>query len=75
MGMLANEILIHFDCSGIRGNDSLPATVALCVDQSFLGEVRNTTGKIALAVVELRRKVGNRIATFDGGEDLEFDSP
>jgi hypothetical protein len=73
--ILSNEVLIQFDGSGIRGNDSLPTAVPFRVEQAFLGEVGHGTREIALAVVELRRELGDRIATLDSSEDLEFDPP
>jgi len=38
-------------------------------------EVGDGTGEVALAVVELRREFGDRVAAVDVGENLEFDAP
>jgi hypothetical protein len=75
MGVLADEILVNVDCPGVRGNDPLSAAVTFRVDEPLLDEVSDSTRKIALAVVELRREFGDRVAAVDGGEDLKLDAP
>jgi hypothetical protein len=75
MGVLSDEILVDFDCPGVRGNDPFSAAVAFRVDEPLLDEVSDSTREIALAVVEFRREFGDRVAAFDGGEDLKFDTP
>jgi hypothetical protein len=75
MGVLADEVLIDFDCPGVRGNNPLSASVAFRVDEPLLDEVADGTGEVVLAVIELRRELGDRVAAFDDGEDLEFDAP
>ena len=49
--------------------------VAFRVDELLLDEVADGTGEVALAVVELRRGLGNRVAAVDRSEDLNFDAP
>ena len=75
MGVLADEILIAFDGASIRRDDSFLSPVAFRVDEPLLDEVGDGTREIALAVVELRREFGDRVAAVDRGEDLEFDAP
>jgi hypothetical protein len=68
--VLADEILIEFDGASIRRDDSFSPAVAFRVDESLLDEVGDGTREVALAVVEFRRKFGDRVAGFDCGEDL-----
>jgi hypothetical protein len=75
VGVLPDEILVDFYSPGIRGNDSLPTAVPFRVEQPFFDEVRHGTREIALAVVELRCKLGDCVAAFDDGEDFKFDTP
>jgi len=75
MGVLADEVLVEFDGASIRRDDSFSPAVAFRVDESLFGEVTDGTGKVALAVIELRREFGDRVAAVDRGEDLEFDAP
>jgi hypothetical protein len=75
MGVLADKILVAFDGTSIRRDDSFSAAVAFRVDEPFLNEVADGTREVALAVVELRRDLGDRVAAVDRGEDLEFDAP
>ena len=74
MRVLADEILIYFNCPGIRGDNAFPATVTFRVDQPLLDETSDGTGEVTLAMVELRRELRDRIAAFDSSEDLELDS-
>ena len=41
--------------------------------RALFDEVADSTGVVALAVVELRRELRNRVAAIDRGEDLEFE--
>ena len=75
MGVLADEVPIEFDGTSIRRDDSFSPAVAFRVDESLLDEVGDGTREVALAVVELRREFGDRVAAVDRGEDLEFDTP
>ena len=75
MGVLTNEVLIELDGASIRRDDSFSAAVAFRVDEPLLDEVADGTREVALAVVELRRELGDRVAAVDRGEDLEFDAP
>jgi len=75
MGVLADEVLVPFDGASIRRDDTFSATIAFRVDESLLDEVADGTREVALAVVEFRRELGDRVATFDDGEDLKFDAP
>jgi hypothetical protein len=75
VGVLADEVLIEFDGASIRRDDSFSAAIAFRVDEPLLDEVGDGTGEVALAVVELRRELGDRVAAFDGGEKLKFDAP
>ena len=43
MGVLADEVLVGFDCPGIRGNNPLSASVAFRVDETLLDEVADST--------------------------------
>jgi hypothetical protein len=40
------------------------------IDEPLLDEVADGMGYVALAVVEFRRELGNRVTAFDGGNDL-----
>jgi len=75
VGVLADEILIEFDGTSIRRDDTFSAAITFRVDEPLLDEVGDGTGEVALAVVELRRELGDRVAAVDRGEDLEFDTP
>jgi hypothetical protein len=75
VGVLANKVLIEFDGASIRRDDSFSPPVTFRIDESFLNEVGDSTREVALAVGELRRKLGDRVAAVDRGEDLEFDAP
>jgi len=75
VGVLADEVLVEFDGASIRRDDSFSPAVAFRVDESLLDEVTDGTREVALAVVELRRELGDRVAGVDRGEDLEFDTP
>ncbi len=75
VGVLADEVLVEFDGASIRRDDSFSAAVAFRVDESLFHEVADGTREVALAVVELRREFGDRVAAVDRGEDLEFDTP
>ena len=75
MGVLADEVLVAFDGASIRRNDSFSPAVAFRVDDPLFDEVGDGTREVALAVVELRRELGDRVAAVDRGEDLEFDAP
>ena len=75
MGVLADEVPIEFDGASIRRDDSFSPAVAFRVHESLLDEVADGTGEVALAVVELHRELGDRVAAVDGGEDLKFDAP
>jgi hypothetical protein len=44
------------------------------VDEPLLGEIAHHTREVALATVEFRREVGDRVTSFDGGEHLEADT-
>jgi len=57
MGVLTDEGLIDVDGSGVRGNDSLSATVAFRIHVTILAKIRNGTGEIAPAVTKLRREL------------------
>lgn len=74
MRVLEDESLVDLNSAGVRRNNPLPAAVAFLVDQPLLGEVRNCARDVALAMVELGRNVGDRVAAFDGGEDPKFDA-
>jgi hypothetical protein len=43
MGVLADEVLVGFDCPGVRGNNPLSASVAFRVDETLLDEVADST--------------------------------
>ena len=73
--VLTDEVLIEFDGTSIRRDDSFSAAVAFCIDEPLLDEVTDGTREVAFAVVELRREFGDRVAAVDRGEDLEFDAP
>ena len=75
VGVLADEVLVAFNGTSVRRGDSFSAAVAFRVDEPFLNEVADGTREVALAVVELRRELGDRVAAVDRGEDLEFDAP
>jgi len=73
MGVLADEVLVAFDGASIRRNDSFSPAVAFRVDDPF--STRSATAReVALAVVELHRELGDRVATVDCGEDLKFNT-
>jgi hypothetical protein len=73
VGVLADEILVEFDGPSIRRNDSFSPAVAFRVDESLLNEVADGSGEVTLAVVELRRELGDRVAAVNRGENLKFD--
>jgi len=73
--VLADEVPIEFDGASIRRDDPFSTAIAFRVDEPLLDEVANGTGEVTLAVVELRREFGDRVAAVDRGEDLEFDAP
>ena len=75
VGVLADEVPIEFDGTSIRRDDSFSPAIAFRVDEPLLDEVGDGTREVALAVVELRREFGDRVAAVDRGEDLEFDTP
>ena len=75
VGVLADEVPIAFDGASIRRDDAFSTAIAFRVDESLLDEVADGTGEVALAMVELRREVGDRVAAVDRGGDLEFDVP
>jgi hypothetical protein len=75
MRVLADEVLVDLDGAGIRWDDSFSSAVGFCIDEPFLDEVGDGTREVALAMVELRRELGDRIAASDRGEDLEFGAP
>ena len=75
VGVLADEVPIEFDGASIRRDDSFSPAIAFRVDEPLLDEVGDGTREVALAVVELRREFGDRVAAVDRGEDLEFDTP
>ena len=74
VGVLADEVLIAFDGTSIRRDDTFSAAITFRVDEPLLDEVGDGMREIALAVVELRREFGDRVAAVDRGEDLKFDS-
>ena len=75
MGVLTNEVLVEFDGTSVRRDDSFSPPVAFRVDEPLLDEVGDSTREVTLAVVELRRELRDRVAAVDRGEDLEFDAP
>lgn len=75
MVVLADKVLVDFDDSGIGRYDSLSVVVAFRVEEALLNEISDGTGGVALAVVELRRDLGDRVTAFDGSEDFKFDAP
>jgi len=74
VGVLADEVLIEFDGASIRRDDPFSAAVAFRVDEPLVDEVSDGTREVALAVVELHRELGDRVATVDCGEDLKFNT-
>jgi len=75
VGVLADEVLVAFDGASIRRHDAFSPPVACRVDEFLYDEVADGMREVALAVVEHRREIGNRVAGVDCGEDLEFDTP
>jgi hypothetical protein len=75
VGVLADEVLVEFDGTSLRWDYSFSAAVAFRVDESLFDEITDGTREIALAVVELRRELGDSVAAVDRDEDLEFDAP
>jgi hypothetical protein len=75
VGVLADEVLIEFDGASIRRDDSFSTAIAFRVDEPLLDEVADGTREVTLAVVELRREFGDRVAAVNRGENLEFDAP
>ena len=75
VGVLADEILIEFDGTSVRWDDSFSPAIAVRVDEPLLDEVADGTREVTLAVVELRRELRDRVAAVDRGEDLKFDAP
>jgi len=67
VGVLADEVLVAFDGASIRRNDSFSPAVAFRVDDPLFDEVGDGTREVALAVVELHRELGDRVATVDCG--------
>jgi hypothetical protein len=75
VGVLADEILIAFDGTSIRRDDTFSAAITFPVNEPLLDEVGDGTREVALAVVEFHRELGDRVAAVDRSEDLEFDAP
>ena len=74
MGVLTDEILVEFNGTSSRRDDSFSTAIAFRVDEPLLDEVGDGTGEVTLAVVEFRREFGDRVAGVDRGEDIEFDA-
>ncbi len=71
------------DVRSVSRNDSLRSRIPSVITDDrrvpfrrvLLDQFRHRTGAIALAVVDLHSERGDRVPTFDGSEDLEFDAP
>lgn len=51
--------------------EKIPYVSPTSASPSYFDEVADGTRDVTLAVVELRRELGDRVAAVDRGEDLE----
>lgn len=65
----------RIDGASIRRADLFSSAIAFRAGEALLSEVADGVRGVTLAVVELRRELGDGVAAVNRGEDLKFDTP